>query len=220
FPVNIKTDPKYVNLVINLIKNSLGTDPNKYNSKYNSYKCMVDARNLTFAIVSSPKDDKQEENPTYDSNIKESATNGSVVELINAALFTNLLDPNFKLDVTENVTEKEDKVPFRTILMDIVDSSPNLFTKGEINSKTYSDSLNKLFNNDPTGDNDFNLLGRKVLTNLNKTTAKTADKMLDVGGLNVGDLLKLLNISGDAGGDFTITKWLDGLIKQMGGPIY
>ncbi len=213
FSVKINADQKYIDLVINLIRNGLGTDSSKYNSKYNSYKCMVDARNLTFAIV-SPKDDKQEENPTYDSNIKESATTGSVVELINAALFTNLLDPSFKLPVSDS-----EKVSFRDILMDIIDSSPDLFTKGEINSKTYSDSLTKLFNNDPTvKDTEFNKLGRKILTKL-IPTAETADNMMKVGGFDIGQLLKSLNISGDAGGDFTITKWLDKLIEQMGGTI-
>ena len=199
-------DQKYVDLVINVIKNGLGTDSGKYNSKYNSYKCMVDARNLTFAIVTEKVND-----PT----IKASATTGSVIELINAALFANLLDPSFKLPVSDS-----EKVSFRDILMDIVASSPDLFTEGNIQSKKYSEALNKLFGSDPTvKDTEFNKLGRKVLTDL-KTTAKTADKMMEVGGFDIEVLLKSLNISGGTGSTIeNISDWLTYLIDQMGGPI-
>lgn len=208
FSVKINADQKYIDLVINLIRNGLGTDSSKYNSKYNSYKCMVDARNLTFAIVTKAVDD---------STIKASATTGSVIELINAALFTNLLDPNFKLDVTENITEKEDKVPFRTILMDIVKSSPNLFTKSKIKSDKYSKSLNSLFGSNPTDSNtDFNKIGVQLLENL-LPTAETADNMMGVGGIDIKELFKTLNITGETGGIKSIKGWIEDLIKQMKG---
>ena len=211
YSVKINADEKYVKLVINLIKNGIGTDPNKYNSKYNSYKCMVDARNLTFAIVTQKVDD-----PT----IKASATTGSVIELINAALFANLLDPSFTLPVSENNTLEGNKyVSFRTILMDIIDSSPNLFTKGEINSNTYSKSLTELFSSDPKeSGTEFN---NKCIELLNKLieTAKTADNMMKVGGFDIASLLKSLNISGDTGEIKSIEEWLGKLITNMGGTI-
>lgn len=211
YSVNIKADEKYVMLVINLIKNGLGTDPDKYNSKYNSYKCMVDARNLTFAIVNQKVDD-----PT----IKASATTGSVIELLNAAIFANLLDPEFTVKVKENESKVIKDVSFSTILMDIVNSSPDLFTKGKIISEKYSSSLNDLFKSDPTkDDNDFNLLGRQLLTKV-QATAKTADKMMEVGGFDIEVLLKSLNISGGTGSTIeNISDWLTYLIDQMGGPI-
>ena len=208
FSVNIKADPKYVNLVINLIKNGLGTDSSKYNSKYNSYKCMVDARNLTFAIVKTQVND-----PT----IKASATTGSVIELINAALFANLLDLSFTLPVSENSGEGDPGVPFRDILMDIVASSPDLFTKGEIKSDKYSKSLNSLFGSNPTDSNtDFNKIGIQLLENL-LLTAETADNMMGVGGIDIKELLKTLNISGETGGINSIKGWIEYLINQMKG---
>lgn len=214
YSVNIKADEKYVKLVINLIENGIGTDPNKYNSKYNSYKCMVDARNLTFAIVNQKVDD-----PT----IKASATTGSVIELLNAALFANLLDPELKVPVDENERGETDDttVPFRKVLIDIVESSPDLFSKGDVKSKSYSYSLNKLFGPDSTeSDYDFKKLGIDILNKLLPTTASTADNMMKVGDFNIAELLKSLNISGDTGSTFeTISDWLTYLIEQMGGPI-
>ena len=208
FSVKINADQKYVDLVINLIKNGLGTDSSKYNSKYNSYKCMVDARNLTFAIVTKAVDD---------STIKASATTGSVIELINAALFANLLDPSFTLPVSENSVERGTGVSFRTILMNIVASSPDLFTKGEIKSDKYSKSLNSLFGSNPTDSNtDFNKIGIQLLENL-LPTAETADNMMGVGGIDIKELLKTLNISGETGEIKSIKEWIDDLIKQMKG---
>ena len=198
--VEINAEKKYVDLVINLIKNGLGKDPDKYSSKYNSYKCMVDARNLTFAIVNQKVED-----PT----IKASATTGSVIELLNAALFANLLDPGFTIPLNNS-----DNVSFRTILMDIVNSSPDLFTKGVIQSNNYSDALTKLFKSDPTvSGTDFNTKGIEILTNL-LPTAKTADNMMTVGGFEIEELLKALNISGNTG-ITTISQWLEELIEKM-----
>lgn len=47
--------PEIKKLFINLIKNSLGTDPDKYPSRYNSYKNMVESRNLTYAVIGGNK---------------------------------------------------------------------------------------------------------------------------------------------------------------------
>ena len=206
FSVKINEDhQKYVDLVINLIKNGLGTDSSKYNSKYNSYKCMVDARNLTFSIVTKA---------VNDSTIKASATTGSVIELINAALFANLLDPSFTLPVSEKNTLEGNNVSFRTILMDIIDSSPNLFTKGEINSNTYSKSLTELFSSDPKeSGTEFN---NKCIELLNKLirTARTADNMMKVGEFDIASLLKSLNISGDTDEIPSIEGWIKKLITD------
>lgn len=214
--VEINAEKKYVDLVINLIKNGLGTDPDKYSSKYNSYKCMVDARNLTFAIVVlNNQENNQENNIVYDSNIKASATTGSVIELLNAALFANLLDPSFTLPVSEkNTLEGNKDVSFRTILMDIIDSSPDLFTKGKINSNTYSKSLNELFEGNPKeSGNEFNKKGIELLNKLIRT-ARTADNMMKVGEFDIASLLKSLNISGDTDEIPSIEGWIKKLITD------
>ena len=77
---------------------------------------MVDARNLTFAIVNQKVDD-----PT----IKASATTGSVIELLNAALFANLLDPEFTVKVKEN--EYKVKFGYNSFCdTDLMDRTSNL----------------------------------------------------------------------------------------------
>lgn len=172
--------PEIKKLFINLIKNSLGTDPDKYPSRYNSYKNMVESRNLTYAVIGG--------NKVTDSSLKATATTGSVLEFANAALFATLLDPSTKLEVSP-----ENFVSFASLLNDIVSSSPNLFTKYVIEAEDYKGFLSDFLQGNASTANykDFTIDTLEKLVDV----ARTADNMLTAGGLSVKDLLSALNIS-------------------------
>lgn len=186
-------------LFINLIKNSLGTDPDKYASRYSSYKNMVESRNLTYAVIGG--------NKVTDSSLKATATTGSVLEFANAAIFSTVLSPSFTVKIAET------DVTIASILYDVVKNSPNLFTKYEIQSVEYYDFLTAFFNRkaEIVGTKELTI---KVLESL-KAEANTADNMLTAGGLSVKDLLKALNISSSDEEIESLDKWLDKLIKDM-----
>lgn len=186
-------------LFINVIKNSLGTDPNKYVARYNAYKNMVQSRNLTYAVIGG--------NKVTDASLKATATTGSVLEFANAALFSTVLSPDYTVKIDGKY------VSVYSILIDIVSSSPNLFTKYEIESEDYHEFLTAFFNGHAEigGTKEF-MIG--ILNSL-IPAAKTADNMLTAGGLNVKDLLKALNISSDDVKIESLDKGLEELIEKM-----
>ena len=193
-------------LFINVIKNSLGTDPNKYVARYNAYKNMVQSRNLTYAVIGG------DTKVTNNKDLKATATTGAVIEFANAAIFSTILDPSFSVIIGE------DKVPVLSILIDIVSSSPNLFTKYEIASEKYPEFLTDFFNGDLVISEE---VGKGYQSLMIKTLeylvdeAKTADNMLKAGGLNVKDLLKALNISSDDVKIESLDQGLQVLIEKM-----
>ena len=186
-------------LFINVIKNSLGTDPNKYVARYNAYKNMVQSRNLTYAVIGG--------NKVTDASLKATATTGSVLEFANAALFSTVLSPDYTVKIDGKY------VSVYSILIDIVSSSPNLFTKYEIESEDYHEFLTAFFNGHAEigGTKEF-MIG--ILNSL-IPAAKTADNMLTAGGLNVKDLLKALNISSDDVKIESLAQGLEELIEKM-----
>lgn len=192
--------PEIKKLFINLIKNSLGTDPDKYPSRYNSYKNMVESRNLTYAVIGG--------NKVTDSSLKATATTGSVLEFANAALFATLLDPSTKLEVSP-----KNFVSFASLLNDIVSSSPNLFTKYVIEAEDYKGFLSDFLQGNASTANykDFTIDTLKKLVDV----AKTADNMLTAGGLSVKDLLSALNISSTDVEIESLDQWLEKLINDM-----
>lgn len=192
--------PEIKKLFINLIKNSLGTDPDKYPSRYNSYKNMVESRNLTYAVIGG--------NKVTDSSLKATATTGSVLEFANAALFATLLDPSTKLEVSP-----KNFVSFAFLLNDIVSSSPNLFTKYVIEAEDYKGFLSDFLQGNASTANykDFTIDTLKKLVDV----AKTADNMLTAGGLSVKDLLSALNISSTDVEIESLDQWLEKLINDM-----
>ncbi len=198
-PVEVKK------LFINLIKNSLGTDPNKYTARYNAYKNMVQSRNLTYAVIGG--------NKVTDASLKATATTGSVLEFANAALFSTILDPKYTIPVAEG-----NNVTFLSILREVVNSSKNLFTEYTIESVEYYDFLNAFFNgklnvSDADGKNYQSMMIKTLESLLDE--AKTADNMLKAGGLDVKALLKALNISYDGDDIESLDYGLQMLIKNM-----
>ena len=192
-------------LFINVIKNSLGTDPNKYNARYNAYKNMVQSRNLTYAVIGG-------NTVTNNKDLKATATTGAVIEFANAAIFSTILDPKFTIPVEGN------NVTFLSILREVVNSSENLFTEYTIESVEYYDFLKDFFNGDLKISEEvgkgYQGLMIKTLESL-VDEVKTADNMLKAGGLNVKDLLKALNISSDDVEIESLDKWLEKLIDDM-----
>ncbi|MGN0905627.1 MAG: hypothetical protein ACI4NM_00615 [Bullifex sp.] len=196
-----KLDPKYLKVVINLIKNSLGTDSSKYMSKYNSYRNMVESRNLTYAVVGANKN-------ITDPSLKATATTGSVLELMNAAIFSTILDPAYKVKVNDTKF-----APLCDIIIDIVQSSPKMFTEYELASDSYSYYLNKLIGG-ASDANGYKDLAIDILERL-QGVAVTADNMLISGGLNVSDLLSALKISSGGETIDSIGGWLQKIIDDM-----
>ena len=192
-------------LSINVIKNSLGTDPNKYVARYNAYKNMVQSRNLTYAVIGG-------NTVTNNKDLKATATTGAVIEFANAAIFSTILDPKFTIPVEGN------NVTFLSILREVVNSSENLFTEYTIESVEYYDFLKDFFNGDLKISEEvgkgYQGLMIKTLESL-VDEVKTADNMLKAGGLNVKDLLKALNISSDDVEIESLDKWLEKLIDDM-----
>lgn len=193
-------------LFINVIKNSLGTDPNKYNARYNAYKNMVQSRNLTYAVIGG-------NTVTNNKDLKATATTGAVIEFANAAIFSTILDPKFTIPVAEGKY-----VTFLSILREVVNSSENLFTEYTIESVEYYDFLKDFFNGDlkisEADGKNYKSLMIKTLKSL-VDEAKTANNMLTAGGLNVKDLLKALNISSDNVKIESLDQWLNDLILDM-----
>ncbi len=192
-------------LSINVIKNSLGTDPNKYVARYNAYKNMVQSRNLTYAVIGG-------NTVTNNKDLKATATTGAVIEFANAAIFSTILDPKFTIPVEGN------NVTFLSILREVVNSSENLFTEYTIESVEYYDFLKDFFNGDlkiseEVGKGYQGLMIKTLESLLDE--AKTADNMLKAGGLDVKALLKALNISYDGDDIESLDYGLQMLIKNM-----
>ena len=173
--INVDIPDTYKKMIPNLVKNLLGEDVSKYDSKIRSFKSMVNSKNAMFMVVSEKVEDLVSVKKDY-ANLEANSGLTAIIEYMAATAVSQLDAVKYK------------GVSFLELIKDVVEHSGSGFFN-DLSSVKASEENEALIQSLFAGsDKEIKTVLKDLLVKM-QVNALTADKMMIIGDLNISSFI-------------------------------